>query len=139
MTIRAISRRMIGIIIPTRKVVLSGSVVISADHLDSLNISLVVYALILNLLIVNEMNRLISYAYQCILWQLTLRLIMFYFLTYILYQVSKVHCNNLAGIDIFEYQRWSEYWSSYWMGRTNQMPDMVAKVEIVALLAILVM
>ena len=58
MTIRAMSRRMIGIIIPTRKVVLSGSVVISADHLDSLNISLVVYALILNLLIVNEIYRL---------------------------------------------------------------------------------
>ena len=58
MTIRAMSRRMIGIMIPTRNVVLSGSVVISADHLDSLNISLVVYALILNLLIVNEMYRL---------------------------------------------------------------------------------
>ena len=48
-TIRAIRRRMMGMMIPTRKVVLSGSVVISADHLDSLNISLVVYALILNL------------------------------------------------------------------------------------------
>ena len=64
MTIRAISRRMIGIIIPTRKVVLSGSVVISADHLDSLNISLVVYALILNLFIVNEMYQLVSRTYQ---------------------------------------------------------------------------
>ena len=47
---RAMSKRMIGMMIPTRKVVLSGSVVISADHLDSLNISLVVYALILNLI-----------------------------------------------------------------------------------------
>ena len=63
MTIRAMSRRMIGIIIPTRKVVLSGSVVISADHLDSLNISLVVYALILNLLIVNQIHGLISSTY----------------------------------------------------------------------------
>ena len=49
MTMPAITRSIIGIMIPTRKVVLSGSVVISPDHLDSLNISLVVYALILNL------------------------------------------------------------------------------------------
>ena len=49
MTISAMSRRIIGIMMPTRKVVLSGSVVISADHLDSLKISLVVYARILNL------------------------------------------------------------------------------------------
>ena len=50
MTMRAIRRSIIGIIMPTRNVVLSGSVVISADHLDSRYISLVVYALILNLI-----------------------------------------------------------------------------------------
>ena len=49
MTMRAINRSIIGIMIPTRNVVLSGSVVISDDHLDSRYISLVVYALILNL------------------------------------------------------------------------------------------
>ena len=57
-TIRAMSRRIIGIMMPTRNVVLSGSVVISADQLDSLNISLVVYALILNL------NNFMKYHYR---------------------------------------------------------------------------
>ena len=37
-TISAMRRSIIGIMIPTRNVVLSGSVVISVDHLDSLNI-----------------------------------------------------------------------------------------------------
>ena len=113
-TIRAMSRRMIGIMMPTRNVVLSGSVVISADQLDSLNISLVVYALILNL------NNFMKYHYwtlhykTCFNFLINMIILEIYsLLTCILFQVSKGRCNNPGQIGISEYQRWNVYWSNY--------------------------